>query len=137
MFSGRLDFLHSCSPCVRTGREIDIEYQTWKRSVLNTPERAVLQSAKAPRRWQRPQDIFSAALVRLHPWYWAHHRIVEVGKTAKINLGYSRGIALRIVGAHGRVRDLLRADGLEDKVGSIDRTATVDKVLLVSVRQTG
>jgi SulP family sulfate permease len=49
----------------------------------------------------------------------------------------SRGIALRIVGAHGRVRDLLRADGLEDKVGSIDRTATVDKVLLVSVRQTG
>ena len=49
----------------------------------------------------------------------------------------SRGIALRIVGAHGRVRDLLRADGLEDKVGGIDRTATVEKVLLVSLRQTG
>jgi MFS superfamily sulfate permease-like transporter len=47
------------------------------------------------------------------------------------------GIALRIVGAHGRVRDLLRADGLEDKVGGIDRTATVEKVLLVTVRQTG
>src|SRR6185437_1921735 len=44
----------------------------------------------------------------------------------------SRAIALRIVGAHGRVRDLLRADGLEDKVGGIDRTATVEKVLLVS-----
>jgi SulP family sulfate permease len=48
-----------------------------------------------------------------------------------------QGIALRIVGAHGRVRDLLRADGLEDKVGGIDRTATVEKVLLVTVRQTG
>jgi SulP family sulfate permease len=49
----------------------------------------------------------------------------------------SRGIALRIVGARGRVRDLLRADGLEDKVGGIDRAATVEKVLLVSLRQTG
>lgn len=49
----------------------------------------------------------------------------------------SRSITLRVVGAHGRVRDLLRADGLENKVGGIDRTATVEKVLLVSVRQTG
>ena len=49
----------------------------------------------------------------------------------------SGAIALRIVGAHGRVRDLLRADGLEDKVGGIDRTTTVEKVLLVSLRQTG
>jgi MFS superfamily sulfate permease-like transporter len=49
----------------------------------------------------------------------------------------SRGIALRIVGAHGKVRDLLRADGLEDKVGGIDRTATVEKVLLVSMREAG
>ena len=52
---------------------------------------------------------------------------------AKLSSG---GIALRIVGAHGRVRDLLRADGLGGKVGGIDRTATVEKVLLVSVRQT-
>ena len=28
-----------------------------------------------------------------------------------------RGITLRIVGAHGSVRDLLRAEGLEEKVG--------------------
>jgi sulfate permease, SulP family len=32
-----------------------------------------------------------------------------------------RGIALRIVGALGRVRDLLRADGLDEKVGGLDR----------------
>jgi high affinity sulfate transporter 1 len=41
----------------------------------------------------------------------------------------SRGIALRIVGAHGAARDLLRADGVEDKVGGLDRAATLDKVL--------
>jgi high affinity sulfate transporter 1 len=32
-----------------------------------------------------------------------------------------RGIALRIVGAHGTVRDLLRADGLSEKVGGLER----------------
>lgn len=40
-----------------------------------------------------------------------------------------RGIALRIVGAHGSTRDLLRAEGLEEKVGGLDRTATLDSVL--------
>lgn len=39
------------------------------------------------------------------------------------------GIGLRIVGAHGSARDLLRAEGLEEKVGGLDRTATVDSVL--------
>jgi high affinity sulfate transporter 1 len=39
------------------------------------------------------------------------------------------GIALRIVGAHGWVRDLLRADGLAEKVGGLDRAATLDGVL--------
>ena len=42
---------------------------------------------------------------------------------------FVRGIALRIVGAHGAARDLLRADGVEDKVGGLDRAATLDKVL--------
>ena len=41
----------------------------------------------------------------------------------------SRGIALRIVGAHGAVRDLLRADGVEEKVGGLDRTVTLESVL--------
>lgn len=31
------------------------------------------------------------------------------------------GIALRIVGAHGTVRDLLRADGLSEKIGGLER----------------
>jgi sulfate permease, SulP family len=41
----------------------------------------------------------------------------------------SRGIALRIVGAHGVSRDLLRADGVEERVGRLDRDATLAEVL--------
>jgi MFS superfamily sulfate permease-like transporter len=38
-----------------------------------------------------------------------------------------KGIALRIVGAHGRVRDLLRADGLGEIVGG--RTLSLDNLV--------
>ena len=41
----------------------------------------------------------------------------------------ARGIVLRIVGAHGWVRDLLRADGLGEKVGGFDRVDTLDGFL--------
>ncbi len=41
----------------------------------------------------------------------------------------ARGAALRVVGAHGRVRDLLRADGIAEKVGGIDRMTTLDHLL--------
>jgi len=41
----------------------------------------------------------------------------------------ARGIAFRIVGAHSRVRDLLRADGVGDKVGGLHRTVTLDTLL--------
>jgi sulfate permease, SulP family len=41
----------------------------------------------------------------------------------------SRGITLRIIGAHGSARDLLRADGIEEKVGALDRTLTLDGAL--------
>jgi MFS superfamily sulfate permease-like transporter len=36
------------------------------------------------------------------------------------------GIELRIVGAHGTVRDLLRAVGIGEKVGGLDKAATVE-----------
>ena len=39
------------------------------------------------------------------------------------------GIELRVIGARGRVRDLLRADGIDQKAGSIDRLLTLDHVL--------
>ena len=41
----------------------------------------------------------------------------------------ARGIVLRIVGARGRVRDLLRADGLAGKVGGLDRVVTLASIL--------
>jgi SulP family sulfate permease len=40
-----------------------------------------------------------------------------------------RGIALQIVGARGRVRDLLRADGLAGKIGGLDRMVSLDDAI--------
>jgi MFS superfamily sulfate permease-like transporter len=45
----------------------------------------------------------------------------------------SRGIGLRIVGARGRVRDLLRADGVGDKVSGIDKALTLDALLGIQI----
>ena len=39
------------------------------------------------------------------------------------------GTALRIIGARGRVRDLLRADGMDQKVGGLDRTMTLESLV--------
>jgi MFS superfamily sulfate permease-like transporter len=41
----------------------------------------------------------------------------------------ARGIALRIVGARGRVRDLLRAEGLSDKIGGVGRAVTLASII--------
>src|SRR5882672_9908113 len=41
----------------------------------------------------------------------------------------ARGISFRIVGAHGWVRDLLRADGIGQEVGGFDRGETLDRLL--------
>jgi SulP family sulfate permease len=46
-----------------------------------------------------------------------------------------RGIAFRIVGAHGWVRDLLRADGIGTKVGGIHRSITLDSLLGAKARR--
>jgi sulfate permease, SulP family len=49
----------------------------------------------------------------------------------------AHGIALRVVGAHGGVRDMLRADGLGEKLGRFDRVATLDSLLGCDGRQGG
>jgi sulfate permease, SulP family len=41
----------------------------------------------------------------------------------------ARGVSLQIVGARGRVRDLLRADGLAAKIGGLERTLSLDDVI--------
>lgn len=40
-----------------------------------------------------------------------------------------QGVRLALIGAHGRVRDLLRRDGLADLIGGIERTATLNAVV--------
>jgi SulP family sulfate permease len=49
-----------------------------------------------------------------------HHLHVDLAR---------RGLELRIVGARGRVRDLLRAEGIGEKVGGLDRLRTLDDLL--------
>ena len=41
----------------------------------------------------------------------------------------ARGISLRVVGAHGFVRDLLRADALASKIGGLNRMETLEHLL--------
>ena len=41
----------------------------------------------------------------------------------------ARGVSFQIVGARGRVRDLLRADGLAAKIGGLERTLSLDDVI--------
>ena len=54
----------------------------------------------------------------------------QVGQLVRLHGELARrGIALRIVGARGRVRDLLRADGIGEKVGGLDRLVTLQDLL--------
>jgi high affinity sulfate transporter 1 len=46
----------------------------------------------------------------------------------------ARGITLRIVGAYGAIRDVLRADGLEEQVGGLDRAVSLDSLLREDTR---
>jgi SulP family sulfate permease len=46
----------------------------------------------------------------------------------------ARGIPLRIVGGHGTVRDLLRAEGIDEKVGQLDRALTLDAVVRTNTK---
>lgn len=45
----------------------------------------------------------------------------------------ARGIALRVVEAHARVRDLLRAEGLEARVGYLGRHLSIDQAIAESL----
>jgi anti-anti-sigma regulatory factor len=43
-----------------------------------------------------------------------------------------RSVAMRIVEAHGKVRDLLRAVGLEEQVGYLGRHISIDQAIVES-----
>ncbi len=65
-------------------------------------------------------DLSASPLVDLAGAHMLHQLNDELAR---------RDIALRIVGARGRVRDLLRADGIGEKIGELDRRVTLDDVL--------
>jgi len=88
-------------------------------------------------------SVFEAVMDRIRSQDPAGIRLVvcDLSASPHIDLAGSRmlhrlhdelaqhGITLQIVGAHGRLRDLLRADGIGDKVGGLDRFATLDGLL--------
>jgi MFS superfamily sulfate permease-like transporter len=41
----------------------------------------------------------------------------------------AQGIRTRLVGAHGAVRDMLRVEGLEERVGEVSRRIALDDVV--------
>jgi high affinity sulfate transporter 1 len=49
----------------------------------------------------------------------------------------AHGIAMRIVGAHGWARDLLRAEGISEKIEGLDLTMTLDGLLDIERRRNG
>ena len=78
----------------------------------------------------RPTSAWWSAISRHRPMSISPARACCMSCTAKLA---ARGVALRIVGAHGWVRDLLRADGIGEKVGGLDRTATLIVCLAAAV----
>jgi SulP family sulfate permease len=88
---------------------------------------AVLESVLSRVRAARPQelrmvvcDLSSSPYVDLAGARVLHELHAELA---------SRGTTLRVVGAHGSVRDLLRGDGVEEKVGGIARVVTLVDLL--------
>ena len=65
-------------------------------------------------------DLSAAPYIDLAGSHMLHELHTELAR---------HGIDLRIVGARGPARDLLRAEGLEEKVGGLDRTKTLDNLL--------
>jgi high affinity sulfate transporter 1 len=89
------------------------------------------------------ETVLEAVLNRLHSAGPAQIRLVicDLSASPYVDLAGSRmlhelqsqlaarGTAMRVVGAHGAVRDLLRADGLDEKVGGFHRTVAIDSLL--------
>lgn len=86
-------------------------------------------------------SVLRAVLERFHETGKEPTRLVicDLSTSPYIDLAGSRmlkdlhtelgGVPLRIVGAHGQVRDLLRADGVSDRVGGLDRLMTLHSLI--------
>jgi high affinity sulfate transporter 1 len=77
--------------------------------------------------------IFAADSLRLVVCDLSNSPYVDVAGAAMLQTLHkelaSRGVQLRIVEAHAKVRDLLRAEGLEEQVGYFGRHMTVEQAI--------
>ena len=80
----------------------------------------------ASRKQARPSSAWSSAIFPRHP-IWILR--VPARCTSCTPNWQSRGTAFRVIGARGSVRDLLRADGVEGKIGRVGRSVTLESVL--------
>ena len=104
---------------------------------------AIAFRPEAPLLYINTESVLETVLSRLEAGDASHTRVVVCDLSASPHVDLagsrmlhqlhdelaSRGIALRIVGAHGRVRDLLRADGVGEKAGGLDRGVTLHDLL--------
>jgi len=87
------------------------------------------------------ESVLSSVLERVQNSTDIHLVVCDLSASPNIDLAGSsmlqrlhddlaaRRITMRVIGAHGRVRDLLRADGLAEKVGGIGRAITLESLL--------
>ena len=88
------------------------------------------------------ETVFKMVLDRLHAAVARVHLVIcDLSAAPYVDLAGARmlhdlhteltgrGIKLRIIGAHGTTRDLLRADGVDTKVEGLDRSLTLESLL--------
>jgi MFS superfamily sulfate permease-like transporter len=74
---------------------------------------------------RRPRATFAWSSATTSP----HIDLAGARMLHQLHLNLARcGVQLRIIGARGRVRDLLRAEGIDEKVGGLDRRRTLDEL---------
>jgi MFS superfamily sulfate permease-like transporter len=78
-------------------------------------------------------NIISAASLRLVICDLSNSPVLDVAGAqmlARLHQDLlARGAALKVVEAHAKARDLLRAEGVEDRIGYLGRHLTVDVVI--------
>ncbi len=119
-------------------------YSDMARHPENLPPRgAVIFRPEGPLLYVNTEWVYEAVLVEIRAAETDGLRLVvcDLSTCPRIDLAGARllrelhgevtrrGGVLRVVGAHGRLRDLLRADGLEEQLGQLSRFVTLDSVL--------
>lgn len=84
------------------------------------------------------QDLFKRlalqkTVINLVIWDLSSSALIDTPAARWLKLLYQQlaeqGITLKVVNANGGIRDRLRAEGLEQKMGSLDRAATIESII--------